>query len=555
MFYSRTVSHLAPGINIFGYVFAEHGVGEEVRHLVRIAQQAELDFAVLPYTETFSRQAVSFVDLGTRESNHDVNLICINADTIPKFVDLVGPELLEGRYNIAMWAWEVEEMPAEMARSARFFDEIWSCSSFSAQAIARAVPCPVHALPLPISIPSSQPVQRHDLGLNGDFLFLFCFDFNSIFERKNALATIAAFQRAFAPGDGAQLLIKTINGGDFQPQLERLQAAALGHSDVRVVDGYLSAGEQRVLMSTCDAYVSLHRSEGFGFTMAEAMALGKPVIATGYSGNTDFMTAENSYLVPFERVPVPAGCDPYPRTAYWADPCVETAAEMMRQVRDRPDEASRRAARARRDIQRLHTPQAKADFVLERLSDVRKRSRRHQGNGKPYTTLGYSEAEIPADARMLDELVRSREMHTHREHREFDTLEGLLATQLTAFRQERVLDDVVCGSLDGARPDPDGGVGVWGWAYDPRTKSPARAIALLVNERQIPAQILIGNDRPDVAAHLGEPELTTVGWSFLVPPRMLANGENRVEAFALLDDGRFGRVAGNDDGGISVHTG
>ena len=553
MFYSRSVSHLAPGVNIFGYVFAEHGVGEEVRHLIRIAQQAELEFAVLPYTETFSRQAVSFSDLGTGESAHDINLICINADTIPKFVDLVGPEMLEGRYNIAMWAWEVEEMPAEMARSARHFDEIWSCSRFSAEAIAGSVSCEVHALPLPISIPAARPARRQDLGLAEDFLFLFCFDFNSIFERKNALAVIAAFERAFAPGEGAQLLIKTINGGDFQPQMEKLHAAALRHRDVRVVDGYLSSDEQRQLMNTCDAYVSLHRSEGYGFTMAEAMALGKPVIATGYSGNMDFMSAENSYLVPFEKIPVPAGCDPYPRTTYWADPCVDSAAELMRRVRERPDEARRKSARARADIEQIHTPRAKAEFVQRRLRAIREQPRHSGRNGARYSVLGYGSAP-PADATVLHELVKSREMHEDRTYRAFDSLERLLASRLAAFSHEDVLEDVVCGSLDGVRPDPEGGFGVWGWAYDPRTKSPARAIALLVNERQIPAQILLDNDRPDVAAHLGEPALANVGWSFLLPERMLANGENLLEAYALLEDGRFGRLAGNGGGGLSVNV-
>ncbi|MEM7581935.1 MAG: glycosyltransferase [Acidobacteriota bacterium] len=388
-------------------------MGEEARTLVQIARQAELDYAVIPYTETFSRQAVAFDDLGERESTFDINLIIVNADTVPKFVEHVGPEVLQGRYNIGMWAWEVEDLPPKMARAAEHLDEIWSCSRFSAEAIARSVSCPVQALPLPVTVPKPPPGTRADLGLTDEFLFLFCFDFNSIFERKNALAVIDAFRRAFKPGEGAELLIKTINGDDFQDQLQRLHAASLDRPDVKVVDGYLQAQEQRVLMNTCDAYVSLHRSEGFGFTMAEAMALGKPVIATGYSGNMDFMTEANSYPVPFERVHVGPGSAPYPADSYWAQPDVAAAAERMRRVFDRPDEARKKSKQARQDIETRHTPELKAQVVLERLQAIREQSL-PKTKRSSYTVLSYGEDSSGDGATVRDEILESRKRHTDR---------------------------------------------------------------------------------------------------------------------------------------------
>ena len=135
------------------------------------------------------------------------------------------------------------------------------------------------------------------LDLPPGFLFLFVFDFFSILERKNPLGLIDAFTRAFRPDEGPTLVIKTINGERRLTDLERLRAAAAGRRDILIVDEYYSAEQKNALMGLCDCYVSLHRSEGLGLTMAEAMALGKPVIATGYSGNLDFMTPENSYLV------------------------------------------------------------------------------------------------------------------------------------------------------------------------------------------------------------------------------------------------------------------
>ncbi len=558
--FSKRVTGLEPGVNIYGYVFAEHGVGQLVRVVVEIARQAGLDFSVIPYTETFSRQAVPFTDLGAGESVYDINIICVNADTVPKFVRHVGRELLEGRYNIGLWAWEVEDLPRWMAKSAKYLDEIWACSHFAAEAIARSVSCRVVPLPLPVSVPRPVAANRRDLGLSDDFLYLFCSDFNSIFERKNALAVIAAFRRAFVPGSGAKLLIKTINGGDFQHQLERLYAGVLGHPDIEVVDGYLHSDEQQLLMNTCDAYVSLHRSEGYGFTMAEAMALGKPVIATGYSGNMDFMTEENSYPVPYRLVAIPEGCDPYPTTSRWADPDVEAAAALMRRVFERRDEARRMAERAQRDILRWHTPEAKTRQLVDRLQAVREESL-VPGSGawkrrRSYTVVSYDAAGDGGSSAGRGEAerraVRRTGVHTKGSHRDFESLRHLLENRLVKLVPEDVDPELVCGSLDGAKLDGDGGISVWGWAFDPRRRVPARGIALLLDGEQVPAQIPVATERQDVAAHLGEPGLAACGWSYYVSPRLLSTGENVFAAFALLEDGKFGRLSGEGDGRIVV---
>ncbi len=551
MFETRCVSEIKSGINIFGYVFAEHGVGEIVRQVIHIARQAKVDFSVIPYTQTSSRQAARIADVGSRESIYDVNVICVNADTVPKFVQHVGREVLEGRYNIGMWAWEVEDLPDWMADSAQYLDEIWSCSSFCARAIAASVLCPV--FPFAPSVSLSQPParRREDLGLSGNFLFLFCFDFNSIFERKNALALIAAFKRAFPPGHGAELLIKTINGNDFLHQLERLHSASLDHTDINVVDGYLQPDEQQVLMNACDAYVSLHRSEGFGFTAAEAMALGKPVIATGYSGNMDFMTEENSYLVPYKMVKIGEGCDPYPSGSHWAEPSVEAAASLMRRVFERREEARERGERARRDIARWLNPRAKADFLNDRLRAIRRNARLDRGRGAgPYTVMRFKHCagEIPASA---GEPLEDR-LHAGRSYKAFSSVKDLMERRLVRFTEQNLDPDLSCGSLDGAQLDSDGAVGVWGWAYNPRTNRPATSVALILNGRQVAVDIPVGNSRPDVAAHFDNPGLAATGWTLYVPPRLLSTGVNIFEAYALLDDGQFGKIPGGTTGCLTI---
>ena len=178
--------------------------------------------------------------------------------------------------------------------------------------------------------------------------------FSSIPDRKNPLGLVDAFERAFSQEDEPLLVIKSINGNRRLNYLERLRARVANMSNVLLLEDYMSAEDKNGLLALCDSYVSLHRSEGTGLTLAEAMALGKPVIGTAYSGNLEFMTEHNSYLVDYVKAEVPAGCDPYPKGWHWADPILDDAAEAMSKVFEDRGEAARRGARARTDILEKH---------------------------------------------------------------------------------------------------------------------------------------------------------------------------------------------------------
>ena len=540
-FRSRRVSALEPGVNVYGYVFAEHGVGEVARGMVEVVRSAGLDYAVIPYTRTGSRQAVRFDDLGAVEARYDVNLLCINADALPELVDHFGPAILEGRYNIGMWAWEVDDMPASMASSARFLDEIWGCSRFTAAAIARAVMVPVFALAPPL-VPRD-PTDTAAIRRGDDFVFLVCFDYFSILERKNPLAAVAAFERAFPAGSGARLLVKTINGGVVRSEHARLLAAAARHPDVQVVDGYLSPAEQRALLGNCDAFVSLHRAEGFGFMLAEAMSFGKPVIATAFSGNLDFMTDRNSYLVGYDLVRVPAGCEPYPRTSLWAEPRVDEAAAAMRRVFDHREESARKGELARHDIAVLHSPAARTGFVRERFAAIRRGGKAGRAPGpkvapRPFVVVGHDPRQV---TRGLPVATPGLEADYPRA---VASLEALMAGEWDELVPSEILEELRCGSLDGARREADGFAVVWGWAYDPRSKEPAPRIVLFADGQAVPLRIPTGSARLDVAAAFGV-QLTTSGWVAVVPTEKLpAAGHCTFEALAVFDDGRGGRLAG-----------
>ena len=218
---------------------------------------------------------------------------------LPTFADQAGPGFFFDRYSIGLWWWEINEFPERFSRSFEPLDEVWVGSHFVADAISAVSPVPVVKVTMPVSMPEIEEFDRGDLGLPEGFVFLFVFDYHSVFERKNPLALVEAFEQAFPEGSGASLVLKSINSEHHPEEHGRLIEAARDHRDIHVVDRYVTAAEKNAMFAGCDCYVSLHRSEGFGNTLAEAMYLGKPVIATGYSGNMEFMTPQNSYPVDY----------------------------------------------------------------------------------------------------------------------------------------------------------------------------------------------------------------------------------------------------------------
>src|SRR5690606_24413659 len=172
----------------------------------------------------------------------------------------------------------------------QYVDEVWAATEYLRSAFASAELAPVSLVPSPLVFPTPEPAagDRTRLGLDDRFTVLFSFDFLSVVDRKNPLGLVEAFTRAFGPDDGARLILKGINGDVFPDKREELIDAAAARDDIEVWDTYLSARDRLALVAMVDCYASLHRSEGLGLTMAEAMALGTPVVATAYSGNLDF---------------------------------------------------------------------------------------------------------------------------------------------------------------------------------------------------------------------------------------------------------------------------
>jgi glycosyltransferase involved in cell wall biosynthesis len=327
------------------------------------------------------------------EGRHGFEIVAVNADELPDLVERLGEDYFEGP-RIGIWGWETNTIPTRWQRAFALVEEIWVYSRFMAENIGAVAPVPVVALPPPVQRPP-EPVAPLRMGVPEGFLFLFVFDYLSTVQRKNPVGLIEAFKRAFAPGEGPQLLIKTINAPLRPLAEEELLWAAHGRQDIHVVDRSLGGEELDGLMAACDCYVSLHRAEGFGLTLAEAMAIGKPAIATGYSGNVDFMNSENSYLVDYTIGRVGPECEIYPPEGEWAEPSVEHAAELMRRVLDDPGEARGRGARAAQDIARDLSPAATGAAMRERLQQLARGSGRGGAQGAVNGGRGAHRGALP----------------------------------------------------------------------------------------------------------------------------------------------------------------
>ena len=355
------------GVNVAGYLRTGLGVGEAARLYV-----AALEAAQVPVrTETVDPglPMPKRAEFGDRRPavEYPFNLVCVNPFQLPEFAHKAGKAFFEDRVTIGVWAWEASKAPDAWAEAYRFVDEIWTYSDYVTGVLAAASPVPVVTLPQPVLEPRVAP-HAPDLGLDpGAFTFLFTFDFFSTARRKNPGGLVDAYTRAFAPGDGTQLVIKTFNGDAKPESLRELTQAAADRPDVHVVDTYLPLEEKNALLAAADCYVSLHRAEGFGLSLAEAMLLGKPVVATGYSGNLQFMTPGNSWLTGYELVEVGPGSEIYPAGAEWADPDVEHAAALLREVRAGGDAVRARAERGRRDVEESLSAERTGAAMRERL--------------------------------------------------------------------------------------------------------------------------------------------------------------------------------------------
>ncbi|MBK8897683.1 MAG: glycosyltransferase family 4 protein [Candidatus Competibacteraceae bacterium] len=361
----RHRTDLLPGAVLVGHPYAVLGRGEDVR-----TGTCAFAAAAIPFTlrNTFGdygkemavfQQNFPYLDRIDARIARKANVFYLNANEMDDAFVHLGANFFTGCYNIGYWAWELSAFPDAWLSAFRYVDEIWVHTRFIQQAVADKAPCPVLCMPVAVEPVSSAKFSRAYFGLPDDgFLVLFFFDFRSFIHRKNPEAALHAFFLAFhhEPATSAKLIIK-VNGADARPDDYQAFLASEAVRDPRVIliDRIMEDWEITELVRLCDCFLSLHRSEGFGRGLAEAMYFGKPVIATGYSGNVDFMNEANSCLIDYTLIPVGADQYPYGAGQIWAEPDVEQAAWYLRRLVKEPEYAAEIGQRAAHYIQTYHS--------------------------------------------------------------------------------------------------------------------------------------------------------------------------------------------------------
>jgi glycosyltransferase involved in cell wall biosynthesis len=363
-------------VTLVGHPFSSIGTGRALRVAFAAYRSVGIDVAVRDVWGSHTSEAAQVAPIEPFVTTRygAVNVFHLNGDEVVGALNHLGP-LPPGR-NIVVPFWELPRYPAEWARQLERFDEVWAASDYIRQSITAVADMPVMHMPLATEIALDSFAGRRQFGIPEDsYAFLFFFDCRSYIMRKNPHAVVDCFRRLLAarPWTRTCLVIK-LQGIEVAPTEVEDFLADLSNLRPRVVvlQGVMPEARVHNLIRCCDSFVSLHRSEGFGLGLAEAMYLGLPVIGTGYSGNMDFMTTENSMLVGHRLVPVPPEGYPHAENQHWAEPDLNAATEYMIGLVDDPAAGRALGARGSRSIRTDFSYRAIGLRYAQRLAEIGK---------------------------------------------------------------------------------------------------------------------------------------------------------------------------------------
>jgi glycosyltransferase involved in cell wall biosynthesis len=369
--------HRKDSVLFIGYAEATLGLGESFRNMLTALDSAGMPFAIYPFVKDAENRHIGpFLDTRyDRTGVYDINVAYMQVNKLPYFYSELQKQLTGARYNILRTYWELAEAPPAWRALLEPIDELWVPNSFVADAFRPIFDRTITVIPVCINVDRKRSYGRECFGLDdGRFHFLFSFDYYSGSARKNPLGVAQAFQYAFPdPETKVGLLIKSTGPKELDATASQ-QLQNLSTLDKRItnLDRSLGRDEMLSLIADCDCYISLHRSEGFGLGMAEALALGKPVIATDYSGNRDYLTGDTGFLVPFSLRKLMPGEYPMSEGQSWAEPDLRIAIHHMRTVFANRQEALGRSLRGKKFIEDHYSGQTTARIIKDRLDEIRR---------------------------------------------------------------------------------------------------------------------------------------------------------------------------------------
>ena len=359
------------GINIIGYIRAEIGLGSSCRLFAKVINLTSIPFTIYNFQDDAQRREEdsTWDHKISKDLPYNINLFHVQPYELPKVFFALGKKQWDYRYNIGIWFWELEEIPEYWLTRFNYLDEWWAPSEFICNTIRRYTDKPVHFMPYALERPENGDYKRLDFGLPEDKLLYLCmYDNNSIPERKNPMGAILAYKEAF-PIDNTDIgLVIKVNNPDAE-HIKRIRESFEGYPNIYILAEVYDQVKANALIACTDVLVSLHRSEGFGLIPAEAMLLGKPVVATNWSSTSEFMREDNSCLVDYTFTTLEYDAGPYPKGARWAEPDIHHAAEYMRRLNN--DETYRQQIGEKaKEISLLHSPEIASKAIKQRISEI-----------------------------------------------------------------------------------------------------------------------------------------------------------------------------------------
>jgi hypothetical protein len=362
-------------VTIIGHPWAPIGMGEQLRSHLLACNAMSLHhkvFDIFRYaqrTDAAHEQVLN--GLECQSVPPGIRIFHINGDEVERVIEAFearGNSFADG-YNIIVPAWELPAYPKIWARQLRKFDEVWALSRFVGDSLA-AAGIASHLVGQGVEMPVGPCLPRRHFGIRESaFVLLNFFDLSSYASRKNPQAVQELLERIRqdSPFRDVQMVLKVKNG---ERGGEEWAAGLKSDPQVKVIAEPLDTFGVKSLINACDCFVSLHRAEGFGRGLGEAMALGRLAMGTGWSGNADFMTAENSLLVEHGMIELRRGDYPHWKGQSWADPRVDHAYALLRPVLDDPARGREMARQGQADVLRTHGSRAVGLRILERLEAI-----------------------------------------------------------------------------------------------------------------------------------------------------------------------------------------
>ena len=369
------------GINLIGFFRVENGLAQGAKLYAKALEKGNLSYALVnaDFLSFLPQNDITFDKWLKPKPIYGINVTHINADQYSQAQAQLSPSAFDRRYNIAVWLWELENIPNEWYWAFPYLNEIWVPSNFVKNAIEKVAPIPVSLIPYGIEAPVDSKCDRAFFGLPEDrFLVLCMFDSNSYFSRKNPLGALVAFTKAFGNAHSkASLVMKVSNAKEAE--LERIRMEMGSPENLILFSQTFEKKQVNALIRCCDVFLSLHRSEGFGLVLAEAMYLGVPVVATNWSANTDFMNADVACMVDYELIPTNGEYQFDHAQQRWADANTDQAADYLAKLFKDKAFYEKISKAGERHIREHLSLEKSRDLMEKRISEIYKNYTKHRG--------------------------------------------------------------------------------------------------------------------------------------------------------------------------------